>query len=120
MVFASPWQAGQRRDKADHYLLLRKMRYWLKTGGEESTVDDMQMHLMGLIMVFSTDFLHLHDKAAVERMQEKYIDLLFRYLKAKYGREEAVKKMGHGMEMPFLARKANEIIEANQASMLCA
>ena len=45
---------------------------------------------------------------------------LNRYLKAKYGREEAVKKMGHGMEMPFLARKANEIIEANQASMLCA
>jgi len=120
MVFASPWQAGQRRDKADHYLLLRKMRYWLKTGGEESTVDDMQMHLMGLIIVFSTDFLHLHDRAAVERMQERYIDLLFRYLKAKYGREEAVKKMGHGMEMPFLARKANEIIEANQASMLCA
>jgi len=35
-------------------------------------------------------------------------------------RVEAVKKMGHGMEMPFLARKANEIIEANQASMLCA
>ena len=32
-----------RRDKADHYLLLRKMRYWLKTGGEESTVDDMQV-----------------------------------------------------------------------------
>jgi len=120
MVFASPWQAGQRRDKADHYLLLRKMRYWLKTGGEESGVDDMQMHLMGLIMVFSTDFLNLHDRAAVERMQEKYIDMLFRYLKAKYGREEAVKKMGHGMEMPFLARKANEIIESNQASMLCA
>ena len=50
------------------------------------------------------------------KMNENYN----RYLKAKYGREEAVKKMGHGMEMPFLARKANEIIEANQASMLCA
>ena len=36
------------------------------------------MHLMGLIMVFSTDFLNLHDRAAVERMQEKYIDMLFR------------------------------------------
>ena len=33
-----------RRDKADHYLLLRKMRYWLKTGGEESGVDDMQVN----------------------------------------------------------------------------
>ena len=32
-----------RRDKADHYMLLRKMRYWLKTGDEESKVDDMQV-----------------------------------------------------------------------------
>ena len=39
------------------------------------------MHLMGLIMVFSTDFLHLHDRAAVERMQERHIDLLFRLVK---------------------------------------
>ena len=36
---------------------------------------------MGLIIVFSTDFLHLHDRAAVERMQERYIDLLFRFVK---------------------------------------
>ena len=36
------------------------------------------MHLMGLIIVFSPDFLQLHDRAAVERVQERYIDILFR------------------------------------------
>ena len=49
------------------------------------------------------------------------IELPARYLKAKYGRAEAVKKMGYGMEeMPFLARRANEVIEMNRASMMWA
>ena len=53
--------------------------------------------------------------------QNNPIELPARYLKAKYGRAEAVKKMGYGMEeMPFLARRANEVIEMNRASMMWA
>ena len=46
-----------RRDKADHYLLLRKMRYWLKTGGEESTVDDMQVIELMLDLMLNLEVL---------------------------------------------------------------
>jgi hypothetical protein len=57
-----------------------------------------QMMLMGLIIAFTPDFLDLSSRAACERTQLKYVNLLYKYLTMRYGKNEAVVRMGNGMQ----------------------
>ncbi len=70
--------------------------------------------LMGLILAFSADFLDLDRRDVVERHQSKFVNMLYQYLVFKFGREEAVVRMGNGMQIPSVARRAFEILETRK------
>ena len=73
-------------------------------------VDDVQMNLIKYIILFSTsERLSLQRRDIVERVQMKFIDLLQKYLKFKYGPGEAGLRFSNGLMVISLAREVYEI-----------
>ena len=68
------------------------------------------MMLMALVMLFSTDFIELDDPSRVASVQTKYGNMLYRYLKSKYGeRGKALAKFCQGMFISAMSREMREI-----------
>ena len=85
---------------------------------DDGTVDEVQSMLMGLIMLFSTDFLELDDPRRASSVQTKYGTMLYRYLKTKYrvvggdgGAGAALAKFCQGMFVSSMSREMREIKE---------
>ena len=74
-------------------------------------IDDLQVYLMSAILAFSTDGIvtKLNRPDVVDRIQEYYLTMLHRYLKYRYGDEEAINRLSRGMQITSMAREAKEI-----------
>ena len=74
-------------------------------------IDDLQVYLMSAILVFSTDGItsKLSRPDIVDRIQEYYLTMLHRYLKYRYGHQEAMNRLARGMSITSMAREAREI-----------
>ena len=74
-------------------------------------IDDIQVYLMSAILVFSTDGItsKLSRPDIVDQIQEYYLTMLHRYLKYRYGQDEAMNRLARGMAITSMAREANEI-----------
>eukprot|EP00095_Tigriopus_kingsejongensis_P005738 snap_masked-scaffold28_size608977-processed-gene-1.5 protein:Tk05738 transcript:snap_masked-scaffold28_size608977-processed-gene-1.5-mRNA-1 annotation:"thyroid hormone receptor alpha 1" len=107
-VFSSPWAAnGQDEDR--HLFLTQKMQGWPRKK-DTDRVDDVQMNLLKLIILFSTEFVTLERGDIVEHVQMRFIRLLQKYLKFKYGSEAGV-KLGNGL---LILSYAKEVIDIQQ------
>lgn len=102
------WQRAE--DEQRHLELLRKMRAWPRDS-ENSAIDDVQVTLMRMIMAFDTDSVKLERPDLVMKAQLRFAFLLQRYLKSKYGLNEANKRFGNGIMMTAYAREAAEILD---------
>ncbi len=86
-------------------------------GGGGHMVDEIQMMLMALVMLFSSDFIELDDPSRVASVQTKYAAMLYRYLKTKYkdgsqqGTTTALAKFCQGMFVSSMSREMREIKE---------
>ena len=74
-------------------------------------IDDLQVYLMSAILAFSTDGIvtKLNRPDVVDRIQEYYLTMLHRYLKYRYGDDEAINRLSRGMQITSMAREAKEI-----------
>jgi len=92
--------------------LCYKVRDWPRDN-PNSLFDEFQMMLMGLVMLFSTDFIELDNPRKVSAVQAKYGNMLYRYLKSKYqGRgTTALAKFCGGMFVSSMSREMREIKE---------
>lgn len=107
-VFTSPW-AASLEDEVQHQRLMARMQTWPRDS-PEAKVDDVQMNLIKYIILFSTsEQLSLKRRDIVERVQMKFIDLLQKYLKFKYGPGEAGLRFSNGLMVISLAREVYEI-----------
>ncbi len=88
--------------------------------GLSSQHDEIQVMLMSLVMLFSSDFLDLDDSKLVSDIQAKYGLMLYRYLKTKYlnkprqGKTMAVSKYIEGMYVSSMSREMKEIRDASK------
>ena len=107
-VFTSPW-AASHEDEVRHERLMARMQSWPRDNAE-AEVDDVQMNLIKYIILFSTsEQLTLMRRDVVERVQMKFIDLLQKYLKFKYGVGGAGLRFSNGLMVISLAREVYEI-----------
>jgi hypothetical protein len=104
-VYTSPWLESQQNEDR-HKKLTSRIKSWILDGQEDSVIDQIQVMLMGMVMLFSTDNVQLQNPKAVEAVQNKYTLLLLRYLKTKFGQERAMTHFCNGMAMVSLAREA--------------
>ena len=74
-------------------------------------IDELQVYLMSSILLFSTEGLtsKLDSPDIVEEMQEYYLTMLHRYLKYRYGQDEAMARLARGVAITSMAREAQEI-----------
>ena len=74
-------------------------------------IDEIQVYLMSAILTFSTDGIisKLARPDVVERIQAYYLTMLHRYLKYRYGYNEAMNRLARGMQITSMAREAKEI-----------
>ena len=78
-----------------------------------SSPDEVMVSLMKLIIGFSPDFLNLERRDLVESIQIRYMHMLHRYLKYKFG-EGANKRLNRALEIATMAREAYEIDSRKQ------
>ena len=83
------------------------------TSQKVEIIDDLQVYLMSAILVFSTEGIRskLRRPDIVDRIQEHYLTMLHRYLKYRYGQDEAMNRLARGMAITSMAREAKEICE---------
>ena len=74
-------------------------------------IDDLQVYLMSAILAFSSDGIvsKLSRPDVVDRIQEYYLTMLHRYLKYRYGDDEAINRLSRGMQINAMARETKEI-----------
>ena len=83
----------------------------MNSNGTVEVIDDLQVYLMSAILAFSTDGIisKLSRPDVVERVQAYYLTMLHRYLKYRYGYNEAMNRLARGMQITSMAREAKEI-----------
>ncbi|TRY77019.1 hypothetical protein TCAL_06369 [Tigriopus californicus] len=105
-VFSSPW-AASAADEARHFSLVNKMQSWPRKD-KLDPVDDVQMNLLKLIILFSSEFVNLQRRDIVEQAQMKFIGLLQKYMKFRYGSEAGV-RLGNGLMILSYAKETIDI-----------
>lgn len=105
-VFSSPW-AASAADEERHLFLVNKMQSWPRKDAQDR-VDDVQMNLLKLIILFSSEFVNLQRPDIVEQTQMKFIGLLQKYMKFRYGPEAGV-RLGNGLLLLSYAKEAIDI-----------
>ena len=104
-VFTSPWAPHLDLEKRDEKLT-QKISKW---PWDNEEFDGLMMGYLMNILLFNTDFLALENPQSVALVQTKYVKMLHRYLKSKYGQTQANTRFGSGIMIASLARESNEI-----------
>ncbi len=87
-----------------------KIRDW-PLDSADTVVDDIQMMLLALTMLFSTDFVDLDNPSKAAEVQTKYASMLYRYLKSKHKDSGAASKFCQAMMIGSMSREMREIKE---------
>jgi len=127
--FSSPWASSIEYEQR-HLELARQMSFWpvlddnacimeeeeknekrLNSTEKIEIIDDLQVYLMSAILVFSSEGItsKLKRPDIVDRIQEYYLTMLHRYLKYRYGHDEAMTRLARGIQITSMAREAKEI-----------
>ncbi len=111
-VYVSPWSPSFS-DEQRHRHCLRRLCEWPRLSPER-TYDDRMAILILAVLTFSpcdswAGDRPLEDGAAVERVQQKYALLLYKYLRSVLGPEEGRARFGAGLERIALAREAYDM-----------
>jgi hypothetical protein len=104
--FSSPWAASYE-DEQKHFDLMCKMSAWPRES-PTSQPDNLLLTLLNLIIAFTPDYVQLRRRDVVERNQLKYVILLQKYLKFKYGAASNA-KFAQGLMMTSYAREVDLI-----------
>ena len=112
-VWISPWHPDKRKEKR-YEVILKYMCQWARPHPEAPS-DDLLLVLLEHVIIFSSDELRrgqLQESGAIADLQAKYLRMLYRYLKYKYGPEkesEARRRLIMAIEVISLAEEANVI-----------
>ena len=74
-------------------------------------VDYLLLHLISLVSLYSSDNCKgIQNKAAVERLQTRYLNALSKYLQFRYP-NDATTRLARGMDVISKARESCEILQ---------
>lgn len=105
-VYSSPWAPNIMIEERHREIIL-EIQTWMRDSADDP-MDPIRMILIWAICLFSSEFVELQRKDMVEKTQQKFIDMLYRYLKLKYD-EKASSKLAEGLMIATLARQAYDM-----------
>ena len=78
---------------------------------EKGVIDELQVPLMNAVLLYSKEgtTTPFRRPDLVDKIQHYYLTRLHRYLKYKYGENEAMARLARGMKVASMAREAQEI-----------
>ena len=110
-VYDSPW-ASNMEEEDHHKSIMGKIHKWINDNVKESTMEEMiVVHtLLEFIIFFSTDFVDgLKDPTIIQRQQQVFCHLMYKYLKARHGSAKAWIKFGGAVMICSYIRELRDI-----------
>ena len=104
-VYSGPWTNDQKI-KDQHKEMSFKVHSWPRDG-KNSACDEVLITLMAMVMLFSSDGLVLDNGHLVEKIQIKYTNLMYKYLKTKYTSSST--KFCQAMNVTSMSRELRHI-----------
>lgn len=98
-----------REDEGRHRDLLGRIQSYLRGFRTSRGIDPNLIRLTRFAIAFSTDRVGLENRAACEKVRDRYHAMLYRYLGYLFG-DEAREKFSEAMAMHACAREATEIL----------
>jgi len=107
-LFTSPWCQSEEVEDL-HQKLMKEISVSVDSD------DEIQIILIVLIMVFSSDFLDLEDRSYVEKTQLKFVLLLQSHFSSVYTGKVGAAKLVKALMIPALARQIVQITRSRGA-----
>ena len=110
-VYDSPW-ASTVEIEDHHKSITGKIHKWINDNVKESTMEEMIIvhTLLEFIIFFSTDFVDgLKDPTIIQRQQQVFCHLMYKYLKARHGSAKAWIKFGGAVMICSYIRELRDI-----------
>ena len=110
LIFDSPWACNSELEDR-HKSLTGKIHNWINENVKESTEEVIIVHtLLEFMLVFSTDFVDgIKEPALIQRQQQAFCHLMYKFLKARYGTSKAWIKFGGAVMISSYARELRDI-----------
>ena len=95
-----------------HKSIIGNIHKWINENVKESTKEEMIIvhSLLEFIILFSTDFVDgLKDPKMIQRQQQVFCHLMYKYLKARHGSAKAWTKFGGAVMISSYVRELRDI-----------
>ena len=110
-LFDSPWASNSELEDR-HKSIMGKVHTWINDHVKESTVEEIIIvHiLLEFMLLFSTDFVDgIKEPMIIQRQQQAFCHLMYKYLKARYGSAKAWIKFGGAVMISSYVRELRDI-----------
>ena len=113
-MFISPW-ASHYDVEDEHRKLYNGIFDWIHGARRYSSkVDKCLITLMTLILLHNTDGIEpeqLYDIGNIQNAQQKYVNLLHKYLKSHLSSQKAFNQLHNGLMMIYATNRTNELFQ---------
>ena len=107
-IFDPPWACSSDLEDR-HKSITGKIHHWINDNVKEEEVIIVHL-LLEFMLVFSTDFVDgIKDPALIQRQQQAFCHLMYKFLKARYGAAKAWIKFGGAVMISSYARELRDI-----------
>ena len=110
-VFDSPWACNSKLED-QHKSITGKIHDWINENVKESTEEEVIIvhMLLEFMLAFSTDFVDgIKEPALIQRQQQAFCHLMYKFLKARHGTAKAWIKFGGAVMISSYARELRDI-----------
>ena len=110
-VFDSPWACNSELEDR-HKSITDKIHNWINDNTKESTEEEVIIidMLLKFMLTFSTDFVNgIEEPALIQRQQQAFCHLMYKFLKARHGTAKAWIKFGGAVMISSYARELRDI-----------
>ena len=110
-VFDSPWACNSELEDR-HKSITGKIHDWINDNVKESTEEEVIIvhMLLEFMLAFSTDFVDgIKEPALIQRQQQVFCHLMYKFLKARHGTAKAWNKFGGAVMISSYARELRDI-----------
>ena len=110
-VFDSPWACNSELEDRHKYIT-DKIHNWINDNAKESTEEEVIIidMLLKFMLTFSTDFVDgIKEPALIQRQQQAFCHLMYKFLKARHGAAKAWVKFGGAVMISSYARELRDI-----------
>ena len=110
-IYDSPWASNSELEDR-HKSITGKIHTWMNDNVKESTIEEIiVVHtLLEFILIFSADFVDgIKEPIIIQRQQQVFCHLLYKYLKARHGSAKAWIKFGGAVMISSYVRELRDI-----------